>query len=336
MYEVFLLCIKNKIIFKKKMIKYSIITPVFNREDCIERCINSVLIQESSAFSIEHIIVDDGSSDETCNIVQTYADRFQNIKFIQFKKNRGTNAARNAAISAATGDFCIILDSDDYFVDNAINIINCTVLSNSSYKYFMFAPDDVSELYHHLPVLKVSPASLSFQQVIQNNVFCDFIHVISTGMLKKYPFDESLRIYEGVFFLRFYKAAQKMFFTNEIVVIRERSRTDSVTREFFQTDKSSILKSLRASELKLKWFEDDYRKYAPKRLINIYLYMFDCYLRMNDYKNCKFIYGKLEEMKVHLPIKLHFIYSTKMGQVYYLLRKYYLIVKYDVLKSKLK
>ena len=99
--------------------KYSIITPVYNRADCISRCIESVVRNEKrkDEYEIEHIIVDDGSSDDTVKIVSSYAKRYDWIKFIPFAHNRGTNAARNAAISVATGDFSIILDSDDYFVE---------------------------------------------------------------------------------------------------------------------------------------------------------------------------------------------------------------------------
>lgn len=103
--------------------KYSIITPVYNRADCVARCLDSVIRNLQWGVELEHIVVDDGSHDETPKIVQNYADKHPHIKFIPFSQNRGTNAARNAAIAAATGEYCIILDSDDYFVNEAINFI---------------------------------------------------------------------------------------------------------------------------------------------------------------------------------------------------------------------
>ena len=108
---------------------YSIITPVYNRADCVARCLDSVIRNLQWGVELEHIVVDDGSHDETPKIVQNYADKHPHIKFIPFSQNRGTNAARNAAIAAATGEYCIILDSDDYFVDEAINFIN-SIASN--------------------------------------------------------------------------------------------------------------------------------------------------------------------------------------------------------------
>lgn len=56
-------------------IKYSIITPVYNREDCIARCVESV-IQQSKNIHYEHIIVNDGSSDYTLDIIQDYSHRY--------------------------------------------------------------------------------------------------------------------------------------------------------------------------------------------------------------------------------------------------------------------
>ena len=128
--------------------KYSIITPVYNREDCVSRCIESVMQQVKKCktvggVNIEHVIVNDGSKDITDEICQGYARCNNHIKYISFAENKGTNAARNAAIMTATGDYCIILDNDDYFDDNALLTINQTVISHPEYKHFMFAPDDV-------------------------------------------------------------------------------------------------------------------------------------------------------------------------------------------------
>lgn len=128
--------------------KFSIITPVYNREDCIERCLLSVVKQQKWDIEFEHIVVDDGSSDNTKAIIEDYANRYPHISFIHFEKNKGTNAARNKAIEKASGDFCIILDSDDYFVDEALKIINNTIQKNKLYKHYLFAPDDRINYYN--------------------------------------------------------------------------------------------------------------------------------------------------------------------------------------------
>lgn len=80
---------------------------------------------------------------EAKTLLMKYVKGMHDAMNISFAENKGTNAARNAAIMTATGDYCIILDSDDYFDDNALLTINQTVISHPEYKHFMFAPDDV-------------------------------------------------------------------------------------------------------------------------------------------------------------------------------------------------
>ena len=111
--------------------KYSIITPVYNRADCVARCLDSVIRNLQWGVELEHIVVDDGSHDETPKIVQNYADKHPHIKFIPFSQNRGTNAARNAAIAAATGEYCIILDIfiADFFIIRILNDFSYIFLS---------------------------------------------------------------------------------------------------------------------------------------------------------------------------------------------------------------
>lgn len=87
----------------------SIVTPSYNSADTIGRAIESVLNQTYN--DIEHIIIDDGSSDHTAEVVNEYeSDR---LRLIQFDQNKGANAARNEGIRAANGDLISFLDADD-------------------------------------------------------------------------------------------------------------------------------------------------------------------------------------------------------------------------------
>ncbi len=85
----------------------SVVIPVFNREKFIAKAIDSVLSQTLSADEI--IVVDDGSSDGTHAILQSYHDKIQVIS----QKNAGVSAARNRGIKASRGRWIALLDSDD-------------------------------------------------------------------------------------------------------------------------------------------------------------------------------------------------------------------------------
>lgn len=88
----------------------SIILPVFNRQDFIEECINSVLAQSYQNFEI--VIVDDGSSDNTFEICQNLAVKEPRIQLYR-PEHGGVSAARNFALKVASGEFVFFLDSDD-------------------------------------------------------------------------------------------------------------------------------------------------------------------------------------------------------------------------------
>lgn len=90
--------------------KFSIIIPVYNAEQHIVRCIDSIIRQEYSDFEV--ILVDDGSSDKSFAICEQYAkndDRFHTI----LKQNGGPGSARNEGLKHATGDYICFMDADD-------------------------------------------------------------------------------------------------------------------------------------------------------------------------------------------------------------------------------
>lgn len=94
----------------------SIIIPIYNVEQYIERCINSVINQ--TYRQLEVILVDDCSPDNSMSLARQLVDKSTNkegltFKFIKREENGGLSAARNMGIKAATGDYFYLLDSDD-------------------------------------------------------------------------------------------------------------------------------------------------------------------------------------------------------------------------------
>ena len=89
----------------------SVIIPVYKVEKYINRCVESVLVQ--NYHNIEVILVDDGSPDNCGIICDKYAETDSRIKVIH-KKNGGLSDARNAGLDIATGQYICFIDSDDY------------------------------------------------------------------------------------------------------------------------------------------------------------------------------------------------------------------------------
>lgn len=90
----------------------SIVLPVYNTQDCIEACVDSLLCQTFSDFEL--ICVDDGSTDATPGILDRYAAADGRVKVLH-RTNAGPGAARNAGLDEARGSYVIFLDSDDIF-----------------------------------------------------------------------------------------------------------------------------------------------------------------------------------------------------------------------------
>ena len=95
----------------------SVIVPVYKTEQYLDKCIQSIIDQ--TLDNIEVILVDDGSPDSCGKICDLYANKDSRIKVIH-KKNEGVSAARNDGIHAATGEYLIFVDSDDYLPINAL------------------------------------------------------------------------------------------------------------------------------------------------------------------------------------------------------------------------
>ncbi len=95
-----------------KDILLSIVIPAYNSELYIGKCLESIC--SSAESNIEVIVVDDGSSDTTRDIVVRQQNKDRRIKGI-FKENGGVSSARNAGLSKVSGKYVMFLDSDDYF-----------------------------------------------------------------------------------------------------------------------------------------------------------------------------------------------------------------------------
>ena len=88
----------------------------YNYERFIKKAIDSVLAQSFSDFEL--LIIDDGSTDDSKKIIESYSSNFK-IKII-YQHNKGLNVTNNIAARAAAGKYIIRLDADDYFATNAL------------------------------------------------------------------------------------------------------------------------------------------------------------------------------------------------------------------------
>lgn len=122
----------------KNQIKFSIIMPNYNKGQYIETAINSVLNQSYKNFEL--IVVDDGSTDNSLEVISRF-----DVKFVSSNRLMA-GGARNKGLEIAVGDYILFLDSDDYFTDNTV-LEKLTVLIDDEDLIFLnYTKDNFGEV----------------------------------------------------------------------------------------------------------------------------------------------------------------------------------------------
>lgn len=232
--------------------QFTVITPVYNRQDCIGKCIDSVLAQEFVNY--EMIIIDDGSDDETCKIIERYAANNERLKIITYHNNKGVNYARNRGIEQAQGEFIIFLDSDDQLVLGALCKINEYIQNNVGYSHYLFAVSDrlnEERLPHTIH-------EFCYTDWLSGRITGDFSHVIKPECFDGLLFPESFRSYESLNWLRVLRNNKKQLYIPYVTSIIERRRFDSLTKEL-RLDTNTALNNTYAYILQYSnWYSNDY------------------------------------------------------------------------------
>ncbi len=111
-----------------KELQLSIIIPVYNVEEYLGECLDSVYMQNIKGCEV--ICANDGSTDNSRNILQEYQKKFKDLSIID-RKNGGLSAARNTGLKFTKGKFIYFLDSDDYLMPDALKKIIAFLENNS-------------------------------------------------------------------------------------------------------------------------------------------------------------------------------------------------------------
>ena len=117
---------ENNVTNSQKLRRVSIIIPCYNQENYVAEAIVSALAQTYE--NIEIVCYNDGSSDNSSAVISEYAQKYDNILFIDCKENKGVVFARNTAIANCSGDYILPLDADDKidptYVEKAAKILD--------------------------------------------------------------------------------------------------------------------------------------------------------------------------------------------------------------------
>lgn len=295
--------------------QFSLITPAYNRNDCIVNCINSVAEQLSEFDDFEQIIINDGSSDGTLRQIRELEKRFTFLKVISYANNAGVNYARNRGIDLASGDFIIFLDSDDTLNKGMLKRISDEVNRQKSYKHFLFKVSSNNDE-------NISKGELTYEDILLGKVHGDYLHIVKSSFLKTYQFFEEFRAFEGLNWLRVIKVTQPLAIIPIQAVTVNIRNSDSLSRKIYKSvDHHVLLENFKAKSLFLKLYGMDLKRNSSKMFYRNVLLLFITGLRSKQFEqNCTLISEHLPNKVIQ---KLALLFNNKITS--YLISRIYLI-----------
>lgn len=117
---------------------FSIIIPVYNGEQYIKNCLDSIYRQGLGDDDFEVICVNDCSTDNTAQVISEYGKFHQNIRLINHETNRRQGSARNTGVKVAKGDYILYIDADDTFESNALPLLRNVIEKNKDLDILKF------------------------------------------------------------------------------------------------------------------------------------------------------------------------------------------------------
>ena len=219
------------------MVRISVIIPVYNVENYLNECLDSVLNQTFEDFEV--ICINDGSTDSSLDILRTYEKMDSRVRIIS-QENKGAGASRNIALKKACGEYVYFMDSDDY--------LKLTAFEELMERYYDKNPDfimfkinnfieqsgeTIDDVYYRMPYLKerVGDNSFCYDDVgdfLLRLCVCPPSSIYNRKFIKDIRFPEGLLFEDNVFFTHAIFKAQKVYFYDEFLYNRRR-RLDSTT-----------------------------------------------------------------------------------------------------------
>lgn len=283
----------------------TVVIPVYNMEKYVARCIQSVLDQIYGNLDI--IIVNDGSTDSSKDIIEEYAKRDERIRVIT-TANKGLSAARNIGIIEGRGEYIAFVDADDYISreyvdillktckDNGVSISQCFYYNinedcnedvfvseiGSEYKVTLYKEREMLlSLYNHMML----PSTLTWTKLYKKDLFCVGKDTLDVMDKEHLAFPEG-RIYEDdyVVYRLFHKAGKMAVVDKKLYAYRK--NPNGITNGRYTIKGLDLMASL---EARIEY----YKKAGDKGIINLTY-------RRYYYELCRTIY-KVKNNKDNIP-----------------------------------
>jgi glycosyltransferase involved in cell wall biosynthesis len=239
----------------------SIVIPVYNTQDYLRECLDSVVAQTFADFEV--ICVNDGSTDGSLDILREYADRDKRFAVLT-QKNKGAGAARNYGMSKASGNYIIFLDSDDWFENALLEKLHDRIEETradftvcEAYRYHVGQKAYTENYEPKNPEILQKKKTVSRHDFPEG--FFDLISSVPFTKLYRHSFlaeqgilfQETLRVNDELFFITTMALAKKIGFVLEPLLTYRTGVPSSSVGTLFDTHPYDFFRALLAGKQKL-------------------------------------------------------------------------------------
>jgi len=319
------------------MIKISVIIPVYNVEIYIEKCINSLINQ--TLKEIEFIFVNDGTPDNSVDIIKEYQKKDKRIKLLE-KTNGGQASARNLGLKSAKGEYIAFLDSDDYVKNDTyekmykrakkedLDIVICN--------YFLTYTDHIEEVKNNITDKE--------EKIILPSEYIMLTPSPWNKIIKKeYLINSNFSFPEGIIYEDFASIPllglnnPKVVYINEPLIYYVQSDTSTMRNKEYKSKYEDIFKA--TEYLYNNMIDKNYNEELEYLLTYHFLYLASLnFYKYKKYKNINLIADK---MKKYFPnwnknkiVKNKFDKNKILYMKLFYYKKYFLINIYRRLTKK--
>lgn len=238
--------------------KFSVVIPTYNRADFIDKTINSILNQSYQKFEI--LVIDDGSTDNTEDIVKNIKDP---RIFYYKKENAERGAARNYGAKKASGDFINFFDSDDLAYSNHLETAKKIIKTNENLNVFHLGYD-IKDLKGNLERKSTTIDNINKQLVCGNLLSCNGVFIKKEIALEN-PFNETRALSASEDYLLWlqlasqYKIAHNNIVTTTVIEHDDRSVLNFSVNKLIERN-DSLINAINDSQLINLYYKNNIKK----------------------------------------------------------------------------
>ena len=247
--------------------KYSVIIPVYNVENYLSRCIDSLLAQ--NYVDLEILLIDNGSKDQSGQICEDYATQFSNITAYHIP-NKGVGSARNFGLSKAKGEFICFVDADDYLVGNLFSDVESQLDSQLDllvFSYYNSIEKNLSEIDRSAKILPTEGKKdkSDFIALFQELFLTDMMYTVWNKIYRREFLEEHQIVFESYelgedvrFNLNVYQHVNAVLLVKSCYYVYISGRVDSAMGQYNPNRMNYQLEELgKVDQLMISWNSHD-------------------------------------------------------------------------------